>query len=51
VRTVEPDGQGCVVTDRVTVEPRFAPGLLTAPIVRAIFRSRHRVLRARFGEV
>ncbi len=48
-RTVEPDGTGCIVSDCVTVTPRLAPGAVVAPIVRAIFRSRHRVLRARFG--
>ena len=49
-RTVEPDGDGCRVTDRVTFEPRL--GFL-APLVRLIitplFRHRHRRLRRRFG--
>jgi ligand-binding SRPBCC domain-containing protein len=44
------DGSGCVVTDRLLVEPRFE---FTAPIVdvavRRIFRHRHRRLLARFG--
>lgn len=48
-RRVEPAADGCVVTDRLTVEPRFAPALLVKPIVRRLFEARHRKLRARFG--
>lgn len=48
-RRVEPRGAGCVVTDRVTVEPRLAPAALVAPVVRRIFAARHRKLQARFG--
>lgn len=48
-RTVTPDGDGCVVTDRLVVEPRGAPRWLVEPMVRAIFEARHRVLARRFG--
>lgn len=51
-RTLEPAASGgCVVTDRLTVQPRIA---LLAPLERrvvgALFTHRHRHLRARFGE-
>jgi ligand-binding SRPBCC domain-containing protein len=49
-RRIEPSEGGCVVADRVTVEPRFAPVVLVAPIVQRIFERRHRRLRARFGK-
>lgn len=48
-RRVEPTPEGCVVTDRLTVAPRLLPGWAVRPVVRAIFASRHRSLRARFG--
>jgi ligand-binding SRPBCC domain-containing protein len=49
-RTVDPAGEGCVVTDRVTFDPRVARGaIVVMPIVRRLFEHRHRVLRARFG--
>lgn len=48
-RSVTPDGNGCVITDRLVVEPRGAPRALVAPIVRSIFEARHRALRRRFG--
>ncbi|MCB9614023.1 MAG: hypothetical protein H6721_20195 [Sandaracinus sp.] len=48
-RRVEPTAEGCRVTDRLLVEPRFAPSALVRPVVRAIFESRHRRLRRRFG--
>jgi hypothetical protein len=49
-RTVAPDGDGCVVTDTVTFEPRM-PGIarLARPIVARLFRHRHRRLVRRFG--
>jgi ligand-binding SRPBCC domain-containing protein len=51
-RTLEADDiGGCVVTDRLTVQPRVglvAP--VVARIVGALFTHRHRRLRARFGE-
>lgn len=40
---------GCIVTDRVTVEPRLGPAFLLEPIVQRIFESRHRKLLSRFG--
>jgi hypothetical protein len=51
VRRVEPAGDhACIVTDALTFTPRI-PG--TGPIVErvigALFRHRHRALRARFG--
>jgi hypothetical protein len=54
-RTVEPteDGRGCVVTDRIGFTPR-APVRRLEPILQriceALFRWRHRQLRARFGQ-
>ena len=49
-RTIEPDGDGCVVTDRLRFEPRLGlPGGAVRPLIRAIFRHRHRRLRRRFG--
>jgi ligand-binding SRPBCC domain-containing protein len=49
-RRVEPDGSGCVVTDRLVVEPRWAPTFLVEPILRRLFESRHAWLRRRFGQ-
>ena len=49
-RWVEPDGDGCTVRDRLRFEPRLGlPGTWVQPLIRAIFRHRHRKLRARFG--
>jgi ligand-binding SRPBCC domain-containing protein len=49
-RTIEPDGDGCTVTDRIGFVPRGAiPAGLVAPIVRRTFRYRHARLRRRFG--
>lgn len=49
-RTVDPDGDGCRVTDRIRAQPRI--GAL-APVFSAVFRMafalRHRNLRRRFG--
>ena len=42
-------GGGCSVTDRLRVEPRIPVDALVRPLVAAIFRRRHRRLRARFG--
>jgi len=52
-RTLEPAGEGrCRVTDRVAWEPRLPlPGTLLRPLVRAVFRHRHRRLRRHFGGV
>ena len=47
-RWIEPDGDGaCTLHDRLTFTPRLPVPL--APVVRAIFRHRHRRLRKRFG--
>jgi ligand-binding SRPBCC domain-containing protein len=49
-RTVEPAPGGCVLTDRVAFTSRV-PGIarLATPLVRAVFRHRHRRLRALFS--
>lgn len=43
-RRITPDGEGCVLSDVLTFEPRLA-GWLTVRIVRALFGHRHRMLR------
>lgn len=50
-RTLEADGEdGCLVIDRLRFEPRLPlPGALFRPVVRFLFRHRHRRLRAHFG--
>jgi hypothetical protein len=50
-RVVEPAGDGaCTITDRLAWELRMPlPGGLMRPLVRAIFRHRHRQLRRHFG--
>lgn len=49
-RTIEPDGQGCTIVDRVAWEPRPPlPGAMLAPLIGAFFRHRHSRLRRRFG--
>lgn len=49
-RTIEPQGDGCTVTDRLAWEPRLPlAGALLRPVVGAIFRHRHRQLRRHFG--
>jgi ligand-binding SRPBCC domain-containing protein len=49
-RWVEPRDGGCVVRDRLRFEPRLGlPGKWVEPVIRAIFRHRHRRLRRRFG--
>jgi ligand-binding SRPBCC domain-containing protein len=54
-RTIEPTGDhggGCVLTDRVSYEPRIpVPDALLRALYTAIFRYRHRRLRRRFGGV
>jgi ligand-binding SRPBCC domain-containing protein len=49
-RTVEPDGDGCVLTDTIRWEPRAMP-LTPAAVYRGVFALRHRRLRRRFGGV
>ena len=46
-RTVLEEGDGCVLTDRLTFEPKLG-GPLVAAFLRAVFRNRHRVLREKF---
>jgi ligand-binding SRPBCC domain-containing protein len=49
-RTLEPDGDGCLVTDRVRWQPRLGlPGRPLRPVVGWFFRHRHARLRLRFG--
>ncbi len=49
-RTLEPDGEGTRVTDRVRFEPRLRVGAgLQRALFDAIFRRRHRRLAAHFG--
>lgn len=49
-RTIEPRAGGCELTDRVAWEPRLPlPGALFRPLIWAVFKHRHRRLRARFG--
>lgn len=48
-RSVRAIGDGCEILDRVTVTPRLPISVLARPIVGAMFRSRHRALRLRFG--
>jgi ligand-binding SRPBCC domain-containing protein len=51
-RRVEPDGNGSRITDDLEFEPRVpGMGLLLEPVIRALFRHRHRRLRERFGAV
>jgi ligand-binding SRPBCC domain-containing protein len=54
-RTVVPTDHGCLLTDRVSLEPRAAVGrvpgsaVMVHRVVEAIFDHRHRRLAARFG--
>ena len=49
-RTLEPDGGGCLITDRVRWEPRLGlPGAPLRPLIAWLFRHRHRRLRRRFS--
>jgi len=49
-RCVEPSEDACILTDRLTFTPRFAPsGALLERVIRSIFRHRHRVLQRQFG--
>lgn len=50
VRVVEPEGDGCRVTDTVRFVPRVPPAApLQRRLVAAVFAHRHRRLRRRFG--
>jgi ligand-binding SRPBCC domain-containing protein len=50
-RTIEPDGDGCVLTDAIRYEPRLplVPAALQNRVYAAVFKLRHRRLRRRFG--
>jgi len=51
-RTIEPAavGSGATLVDRLAWEPRLPlPGRLLRPLIAALFRHRHRQLRAHFG--
>jgi ligand-binding SRPBCC domain-containing protein len=49
-RTVTPEGRGCIVTDRLEIDPRLpGAGRATRLLVGWIFDRRHRVLIRRFG--
>jgi ligand-binding SRPBCC domain-containing protein len=50
-RTLEPNGDGCVLTDRLRFKPRGPfSGRVEQPIIRAIFRHRHKRLRRWFAD-
>ena len=50
-RIVDPEGAGCLVTDRITATPRLLlPRWLARAVVRVVFTHRHRRLARRFGE-
>jgi ligand-binding SRPBCC domain-containing protein len=50
-RTIEPAGDGaCTIVDRLAWEPRLPlPGRLLRPLIRTLFRHRHRQLQRHFG--
>jgi hypothetical protein len=49
-RTLEQVPEGCVLSDRVSYEPRLAmPDQILRRLYGAVFRHRHRRLRRRFG--
>jgi hypothetical protein len=49
-RKVEPEGEGCVISDRVAWQPRLGlPAGALKPVFNGIFNHRHRRLRERFG--
>jgi ligand-binding SRPBCC domain-containing protein len=48
IRTIEPWGSGCSVTDELSFEPKWPPVVAKAMIDLA-FRNRHRRLKRRFG--
>lgn len=49
-RTLEPTESGCLVTDRVSWQPRLGlPGRPLRPVIAWFFRHRHARLRRRFG--
>jgi hypothetical protein len=49
-RTLEPAGGGCLITDRVSWQPRLGlPGRPLQPVIAWFFRHRHKRLRRHFG--
>jgi hypothetical protein len=49
-RRLEPVDGGCLISDRLTFEPRLPmPAGIEVPVIRAIFRHRHKRLRRHFG--
>jgi ligand-binding SRPBCC domain-containing protein len=49
-RTIEPDGNGSLVTDRIRWQPRLGlPAAALRPMFRAFFRHRHRRLQSHFA--
>lgn len=49
IRTVEPSGTGCILTDELRFEPKW-PRLLARTMVAVAFRNRHRQLRRHHGQ-
>ena len=49
IRTIDPVGDGCVVTDELRFEPKW-PRPLARLMIDIAFRNRHRQLKRRFGE-
>jgi len=47
-RRIVPQGQGCLLTDTLTFQPRYASGLLTW-LVRRVFTHRHAMLKRYLG--
>jgi ligand-binding SRPBCC domain-containing protein len=49
-RTIEPDGDGCILSDRIAWQPRGPlPARWLAPLFGWFFRHRHRRLQRHFG--
>lgn len=49
-RTIEPEGNGCRIADRVSWQPRLGlPGHPLRPVIGWFFRHRHKRLRLHFG--
>lgn len=50
IRTIDPLGDGCVVTDELRFEPKW-PRPIARLMIGIAFRNRHRQLKRRFGEM
>ena len=48
VRTIRPDNEGCILTDEVSFEPKFA-GPILSKVIAAFFNHRHRRLSKYLG--